>query len=126
MVRREAAASRLDAVLSCQIRELVGRFTPQAAPLLLDEAFPDVAGNEHLFNSTTEIRQKIKQTVRQEVRLAASVDVARFGISSWNSLKAHAYGHVFPITTEAGIKMVLDVVAGIRIQRHVPALVSPH
>ena len=47
-VRREPVASRADAVLSCQIRELFERFTPPVNPFLLDEASLDVAGSERL------------------------------------------------------------------------------
>ncbi len=62
--------------VSCQIREIFERFTPLVEPLSLDEAFLDVTGSEHLFGPATEIGRKIKHTIRQEVRLVASVGVA--------------------------------------------------
>ena len=45
-------------------------------PLSLDEAFLDVTGSEHLFGPAEEIGRKIKQTIREELRLVASVGVA--------------------------------------------------
>src|SRR5512136_642312 len=64
------------AEVSRQIRGIFERFTSLVEPLLLDEAFLDVTGSEHLFGSATEIGRKIKQTIREEVRLVASVGVA--------------------------------------------------
>jgi DNA polymerase-4 len=45
-------------------------------PLSLDEAFLDVTGSERLFGPAVEIGKKIKQTIREELRLVASVGVA--------------------------------------------------
>ena len=45
-------------------------------PLSLDEAFLDVTGSEHLFGPAVEIGRQIKQAIRQELRLVASVGVA--------------------------------------------------
>ena len=57
------------AEVSSQIREIFERFTPLVEPLSLDEAFLDVTGSEHLFGSAVEIGQKLKQMIRQEIRL---------------------------------------------------------
>jgi DNA polymerase-4 len=62
--------------VSSQIREIFERFTPLVEPLSLDEAFLDVTGSEHLFGQAVEIGRKIKQAIRQELRLVASVGVA--------------------------------------------------
>ena len=69
---------RLDyyAQVSEQIREILLSFTPLVEPLSLDEAFLDVAGTEHLFGSAVEIGRRIKQRIREELRLVASVGVA--------------------------------------------------
>jgi len=64
------------AEVSGQIREIFERFTPLVEPLSLDEAFLDVTGSEHLFGPAEEIGRKIKQTIREELRLVASVGVA--------------------------------------------------
>ncbi len=64
------------AEVSSQIREIFERFTPLVEPLSLDEAFLDVTGSEHLFGPAEEIGRKIKQTIRQELRLVVSVGVA--------------------------------------------------
>ncbi len=64
------------AEISKQIRGVFERFTPLVEPLSLDEAFLDVTGSEPLFGSASEIGQKIKKAVREEVGLVVSVGVA--------------------------------------------------
>ena len=64
------------AEVSAQIREIFERFTPLVEPLSLDEAFLDVTGSEHLFGPAVEIGKQIKQAIRTELRLVASVGVA--------------------------------------------------
>jgi len=64
------------AEVSRQIREIFERFTPLVEPLSLDEAFLDTTGSEHLFGTAAEVGRKIKQMVRQELRLVVSVGVA--------------------------------------------------
>ena len=64
------------AEVSGQIREIFDRFTPLVEPLSLDEAFLDVTGSEGLFGPAAEIGKKIKEVVRQEIRLVVSVGVA--------------------------------------------------
>jgi DNA polymerase-4 len=59
-----------------QIREILHSFTPLVEPLSLDEAFLDVHGCEGLFGNAVEIARKIKQRVRAETDLVASVGVA--------------------------------------------------
>ena len=62
--------------VSRQIREIFEQFTPLVEPLSLDEAFLDVTGSESLFGSAAEIARQIKQLIRDEVQLVASVGVA--------------------------------------------------
>jgi DNA polymerase-4 len=64
------------AEVSEQIRAVFERYTPLVEPLSLDEAFLDVTGSEHLFGSSAEIGRRIKQEIRAELRLVASVGVA--------------------------------------------------
>jgi DNA polymerase IV len=62
--------------VSRQIREIFDRFTPLVEPLSLDEAFLDVTGSEGIFGPAVAIGRKIKQAVREELRLVVSVGVA--------------------------------------------------
>ena len=64
------------AEVSRQIREIFERFTPLVEPLSLDEAFLDVTGSQNLFGPAEEIARKLKQAIRDELRLVVSVGVA--------------------------------------------------
>ena len=70
--------SRIDhyAKISRQIREIFHRYTPVVEPLALDEAFLDVSGSHQLFGSAQQIGRKIKQDIKDELQLVASVGVA--------------------------------------------------
>jgi DNA polymerase IV len=59
-----------------QIRDIFIRVTPLVEPLSLDEACLDVSGCESLFGTAPEIARRIKQEIREETRLVASVGVA--------------------------------------------------
>ena len=69
---------RLDyyAQVSHQIREIFHRFTPLVEPLSLDEAFLDVTGSEGLFGPAEIMGRQIKEAIRKELDLVASVGVA--------------------------------------------------
>src|SRR2546427_644409 len=58
------------------IREILLSFTPQVEPLSLDEAFLDVRGCEGLFGPAQAIARQIKERIRAETDLIASVGVA--------------------------------------------------
>ena len=62
--------------VSREIRAIFQRYTPLIEPLSLDEAFLDVSGSEKLYGSSEEIGFRIKQDIRQELDLVASVGVA--------------------------------------------------
>jgi DNA polymerase IV len=64
------------AEVSRQIRAIFERYTPLVEPLSLDEAFLDVTGSEHLFGPAETIGRRIKEDIRDELRLVASVGVA--------------------------------------------------
>lgn len=64
------------AQVSRQIRAIFAEYTPLVEPLSLDEAFLDVTGTAQLFGSAIEIARKVKQRIREELRLVASVGVA--------------------------------------------------
>jgi DNA polymerase-4 len=59
-----------------QIRDIFLSFTPLVEPLSLDEAFLDVRGCEGLFGPAPQIARTIKERVRAETGLTASVGVA--------------------------------------------------
>lgn len=64
------------ASVSRQIRDTFEQYTPLVEPLSLDEAFLDVTQSEALFGASAEIGRQIKQRIRAELRLTASVGVA--------------------------------------------------
>ncbi len=66
----------LYAAVSRQIRAIFARYTPLVEPLSLDEAFLDVTESQTLFGPGAEIGRAIKQAIREELELVASVGVA--------------------------------------------------
>ena len=71
--RSTAAATRRPAATSWRI---LRRFTPLVEPISIDEAFLDVTGSATLFGDGPTIARRIKDEVRAEVGLTASVGVA--------------------------------------------------
>lgn len=59
-----------------EVREIFRRFTPIIQPLSLDEAFLDVSGVTRLHGDAEAIGRAIKQTIRTELDLPASVGIA--------------------------------------------------
>lgn len=70
--------TRMDcyAAVSWKIREIFEQFTPLVEPLSLDEAFLDATGSETIFGPSAEIGRQIKQRIRDDLGLVASVGVA--------------------------------------------------
>lgn len=64
------------AAISRQIRSIFLAFTPLVEPLSLDEAFLDVHGCESLFGPAPEIARQIKERIRADTGLVASVGLA--------------------------------------------------
>lgn len=62
--------------VSRQIRSVFGRYTPVIEPLSLDEAFLDVEASRRLYGDAVEIGKKIKQDIKRELALVASVGIA--------------------------------------------------
>jgi DNA polymerase IV len=67
--RRYQQASR-------EVMAILRRYTPAVQPISIDEAFLDVTGSRQLFGDGETIARAIKDTIRAEVRLTASVGVA--------------------------------------------------
>ncbi len=62
--------------VSHQIRSIFEHYTPVIEPLSLDEAFLDVSASQRLHGHVSEIAKKIKQDIKDELKLVASVGVA--------------------------------------------------
>ncbi len=62
--------------VSAQVFKVFRRYTPQVEALSLDEAFLDVTGSQKLHGNAIGIGRQIKQEVRQQTALVASVGVA--------------------------------------------------
>ncbi len=61
---------------SKRIFEIFEHYTPQIEPLSLDEAFLDVSASLRLHGDAVNIGRRIKQEIRAETRLTASVGIA--------------------------------------------------
>ena len=64
------------AELSQQIHAIFQQFTPQIEPISLDEAFLDVTGSLRLFGRAEQIGRAIKNQIREQLGLVASVGIA--------------------------------------------------
>jgi DNA polymerase-4 len=62
--------------VSHQVMEILDSFSPIVEPLSIDEAFMDCTGTENLFGPPVELGTRIKNTVRNETGLTASVGIA--------------------------------------------------
>jgi nucleotidyltransferase/DNA polymerase involved in DNA repair len=62
--------------VSREVREVFGRFTDLVEPISIDEAFLDVTGSRRLRGAGPELARDLKEAVRRETRLTASVGVA--------------------------------------------------
>jgi DNA polymerase-4 len=62
--------------VSKQIREIFYRYTPIIEPLSLDEAFLDPVGSERLYGNAEKIGRRIKDDIKTDLQLVASVGIA--------------------------------------------------
>lgn len=62
--------------ISRQIHAIFAQYTPLVEPLSLDEAFLDVTASTGLFGNAEQIGRSIKQQIRAQTHLTASVGVA--------------------------------------------------
>lgn len=61
---------------SDQVFDVFEKFTPQIEPVSIDEAFLDMTGSCHLFGGARASAQKLKEDVRIQTGLTASVGIA--------------------------------------------------
>jgi DNA polymerase IV len=66
----------LYAAESRRIHAIFARYTPLIEPLSLDEAFLDLRASARLFGPVPELARRIKQEIRAELGLTASVGIA--------------------------------------------------
>jgi DNA polymerase-4 len=64
------------AEMSQIIQSLFERYTPLVEPISLDEAFLDVTDSRNLFGPAEQIGRTIKQQIREQTQLTASVGIA--------------------------------------------------
>ncbi|QNN24583.1 DNA polymerase IV [Planctomycetales bacterium ZRK34] len=62
--------------VSKRLFEIFDRFSPLVQPLSVDEAFLDATGTQRLFGPPEELAATLKQIIRDELELTASVGVA--------------------------------------------------
>jgi nucleotidyltransferase/DNA polymerase involved in DNA repair len=62
--------------VSKDVMAILRRFTDVVEPVSIDEAFLDVTGSRRAFGSGEEIGRRLKEAIRRETRLTASVGVA--------------------------------------------------
>lgn len=62
--------------VSRQVMEILRRYTPAVEPVSIDEAFLDVSGSEALHGTPVAIAHAIRDSIRGEIGLTASVGVA--------------------------------------------------
>jgi DNA polymerase-4 len=93
--------------VSKQIRGIFEQYTPLVEPLSLDEAFLDVTGSVNLFGPPEQIGRTIKQQIRAQTGLAASVGVApnKFLAKLASDLEKP---DGFVVITEQGKQAILD------------------
>lgn len=62
--------------VSHHIFDILERFTPEIEPISIDEAFLDITGSCAIFGTPTETCRKIKDAIRKETGLSASIGMA--------------------------------------------------
>ncbi len=93
--------------ISEKIRGIFERYTPLVEPVSIDEAFLDVTGSTRLFGSAEQIGRAIKEEIKRQTSLTASVGVApnKFLAKVASDLRKP---DGFVVITEANKQQVLD------------------
>jgi nucleotidyltransferase/DNA polymerase involved in DNA repair len=61
---------------SQQILKILNDFTPDVEPISIDEAFLDMTGCIHFYGSAIEAARRIKNRIKEDVNLTASIGIA--------------------------------------------------
>lgn len=64
------------AEISRQVMEILKQFTPVVEQISIDEAFLDLTGSLNLFGAAETIGRQIKERIRNEIKLTASIGIA--------------------------------------------------
>ncbi len=59
-----------------RIFEILGNYTPEIEPISIDEAFCDITGSFHFHGSPVGTARKIKEDIRRQINLTASIGIA--------------------------------------------------
>ncbi|TYB30386.1 MAG: DNA polymerase IV [Candidatus Mcinerneyibacterium aminivorans] len=62
--------------ISNQIMKIFNEFTPVIEKISIDEAFLDMTGCEHFYESVNDMGEKIKARIKKKTKLSASVGIA--------------------------------------------------
>lgn len=62
--------------VSREVFSILNDFTPDVEPVSIDEAFLDLTGSRHLFESALDACRGMKERIKAELRLTASVGIA--------------------------------------------------
>jgi DNA polymerase-4 len=62
--------------ISSQLVEIFYHFTPLVEPFSIDEAFLDISGCRRLFGTPSQLAQKLKNEIKNELGLSCSVGIA--------------------------------------------------
>jgi len=62
--------------ISDEIFQILQRFSPDLEPISIDEAFLDITGSYHLFGSPEDTCREIKEAIKKETGLTASIGLA--------------------------------------------------
>ncbi len=62
--------------VSEQIFSILTDFTPDIEPISIDEAFMDISGSYQFFGTPIETCKKVKEKIKQELRLTSSIGLA--------------------------------------------------
>ena len=62
--------------VSAEVFDILNDFTPDVEPISIDEAFLDITGSFHFWKTPFETCRKIKERIKSEINLTASIGIA--------------------------------------------------
>ncbi len=128
--------------VSGEIFEILKRFSPDLEPISIDEAFLDITGSYHLFVSPENTCSKIKEAIKKETGLTASIGLAPNkmtakiasdigkpdGLVIVNTNELLNFLHPFPVETLWGVgkktkeefkKNGINIIGDLALQDHI-------